>query len=259
MENKLSHEFEYSILSRDRFTCQCCKKKTPNAALFVVPVDEDPGISEPVPSKYTTRCEECQNKLDGVPIPTPLERFQIRTLQMELFIHWQKEQHTLRLQSSEEIKKIIDKFITPYELHRRQLFQIEMALRHVGAELITTALIDDLEANIQFIDDDNINGDSVRIFTENIPNYLEVAKKPEPEKTLYIVKGRLVRMFGLNPTAARADLYDIVQALEDNGYNPQEIADVLYSKIRFLIGVSNTLYDWQEKKARFISGIECRR
>lgn len=66
-------------------------------------------------------------------------------------------------------------------------------------------------------------------------------------------------MFGLNPTAARAELFDIVQALEDNGYNPQEIADVLYSKIRFLIGVSNTLYDWQEKKARFISEIECKK
>lgn len=258
MADNLSNEFIYHIISRDRFTCQCCQKKTPNVALYAVPKEKEYADEEPEYTKYITLCQECKNKRDGVPVPTPLELFQLRSRQMELFIHWQKEQRTLRLESSQEIKKIIDELIEPFQLHRRQMFEIQMALRHVGAELITTALIDDLEANIAFIDDDNINGDSVRVFADNIPNYLEVAKKPEPEKTLYIVKGRLVRMFGLSPTEARSELYDIQQALEENGYSPQEIADILYSKIRFLIGVSNTIYDWHEKKDNFISSIECK-
>lgn len=252
----LSNEFIYHVVSRDRFTCRCCKKKTPAVALRVIPKEEKYADQEPKEINYITICEGCYNKHTGAPVPTPLELFRIRSLQMELFLHWQKETRTLRLSSADNIREIIDNFIQPYHLHRKQMFQLEMALRHMNAELITTALMDDLETNIQFQDDDNINGDSVRIFTEKIPAYLEVARKPEPERTLYIVKGRLVRMFGISPTEARSEVFDIQRALEENGYSPEEIAETLSGRIRYLIGVSNTLYDWQARKQDYISSIE---
>lgn len=255
-QQPLTKEFIYHVISRDRFTCHCCSQKTPNVALLAVPVEGKYAAEEPKEINYITRCQGCHNKITGAPVPTPLELFRIRSLQMELFLHWQKEKRTLRLSTADNIREIIENFISPYRLHRKQMFRIEMALRHTNAELVTTALMDDLETNIDFVDDDNINGDSVRIFAEKIPSYLEVAKKPEPERTLYIVKGRLVRMFGISPTEARSELFDIQRALEENGYDAQEIAGILSGRIRYLIGVSNTLYDWQARKEDYISSIE---
>ena len=116
--------------------------------------------------------------------------------------------------------------------------------------------MDNLETNIQFTDDEHINGDSVCIFTNKIDSYLAVARKPEPERTLYIVKGRLIRMFGLSANEARSELFDIQQAMETKGYGPEEIAEALSNRVRFFIGVSITLYEWRAKKAEFIEGLE---
>ena len=44
--------------------------------------------------------------------------------------------------------------------------------------------------------------------------------------------------------------------MDAKGYGPDEIAQTLSDRIRFLIGVSTTLYDWRAKKVEFIEAQE---
>lgn len=264
METKSYDErrFVFDILCRDHFCCQRCHLTTPTVALTVVPAgDSIPEGKEKDAGYYVTHCYTCENELNGVPIPKSLELFNIRSEQMDHYMHWELEKKTNIADATEKVLEYVSSQIKPFPVGRTVQKEIRRYLRHnMDYNVIKSALDDACDDIIKFnTDTDALIADSVTKFNKDAPAYLRVANSPEPERSIYIVKGRLVRQFKMSPTEARSDLYDIRLALEDNGYTADEIAKILREKIFYLIGASKTKYEWESRREDFIETIECKK
>lgn len=255
--SNISRRLLFDVFARDHFECCVCHAHAPNVPLTVKPEKPLEEGGDLVAGNLRTICQECYNKELGLPVPKPVAQYEIRHEQMMLILHWKREVQTFFNDNTDLIADYFAGSLGLKRLGAMQRIPIKKALRHASVEDVIDIMEVALLNTIRYDKTTEAPTESsIDKFFDKFPRYLYVAQHPEPQRSMYIVRGRLRRLQNFNDRKALAALNDMATRLQNVGMDTVEVSAELRGQIAFLSSASEDYYDWKSKAESYITSIE---
>lgn len=255
--SNISRRLLFDVFARDHFECCLCHAHAPNVPLTVKldkPLEEGGDL---LATNLKTICQECYNREKGLPVPKPIAQYAIRHEQMRLILHWKKEAATFFNDNTELIADYFAGALGLPRLGAMQRIPIKKALRHASVEDVIDIMDEALLNTIRYDKATEAPTESsIDKFYDTFPRYLYVASHPEPQRSMYIVRGRLRRLAFFNDKKALAALNEMATRLKDVGMDTDEVSAELRGQIAFLSSASVDYNDWKRQADAYITSIE---
>lgn len=231
----------FEVFKRDKFTCQYCGAKAPDAVLHVdhiQPVSKG-GTNDIM--NLVTSCDSCNGGKSNVLISdssaidkqrAQLEAMEERRQQIDMMVEWRKSLAGVEQNKLRALYDYAESYMPGFSVNESGRKDIRKLEQKYGLEEVMKAIETAAEKYIERGSDGNATPASARLYFRKIGGILYLANASPVDKKLAYIKGIARNRFSFfDEASASIMLKAYVVALEDTGWASEEILADLENEI----------------------------